>query len=326
MVTTASAAADHVDVTVEIVNGTDRQPGRADLVAISELEATGRQLDSTRDVTGQVVFAQLQLDAAKQYLIHAQAGGVDYYARRSGADLAREQAIVYTFSHSSSLDGVTISGMNVVLRRRESTLAIEYILTIENQARPQVTVVPDPATLELAFPAGCGAFKAENLRGPEPTPVASRPGSSAEFTGFALNLIPGSTQVRVTTTVHYGGELGLPIGANLPVTEWSLLAFPPDLEIIHAEFSPGTINEARSYRRFVGSPLDAGRVLQVLVGGGTPPKVAERVFTQASDGDPEAAAAGGESALGIGFGQIAVVLVLALLAAVVVRVIRSRQG
>ena len=58
-----------------------------------------------------------------------------------------------------------------MIRRQESLVRLEYMLQIDNAAKPQVTVLGRPATFELALPRGVSDIEASYTRGPDPTPV-----------------------------------------------------------------------------------------------------------------------------------------------------------
>ncbi len=313
------------DIEITIVNGTDRQPGRAEMVQIAPFASSRRSLAEAHDVNGSVEFPDLQLEMRTQYLLHVVADGIDYYLSRRGESLIREPATIYIFSPTTAIDAVTVTGMNLVVRRQESMLQIEYITTVENRSVPQVSITPDALPLQLAFPAGVSSLKAECLRGPEPKQVGTRSGSGAEFQGLEVALIPGSTQIRVTASVPYGGELTLPVGCSLPVEKWSMLAFPSDLDVINNELEAGVTDNSQSYRRYVGPPLEGGRVLSILIGGGSGPQVAERVFTQpGSDQQGDEAGEQDSTSSAINFVPILILAGLGILIGMVVRIFRNR--
>jgi hypothetical protein len=277
----AGTALASVDVRIEIINGTTRQKGRADEVLLREFRLGGAVLAEEAEVAGMVVLESLDLRDGTDYLLTARVDGVDYHLRRKGSELAAGPVTLHVFDTTSDLAGVRTSGMNVVVRRGERDLGLEYLLTVENAGRPPRAVVPDPATLELALPAEFSLRSAQLMSGPEPVDLELAAGAGGRR-GLAVALPPGTVRVRLTGTVPFAGTAELPVGLNVPVERWSLLAFPPDLDVRGPEIEPDPAQDP-DYARLIGPSLEADETILLVVSGGTPPEVEERIFTTAGD-------------------------------------------
>jgi hypothetical protein len=264
----------HLDVIIKVVNGTTGEPGHAQTVSLTPARGEGRALDTASDVTGTVTFRGLEISPFQQYLAEAVAEGVPYYAPASGRKLA-DTLTVYVFSTTTELAGVRVTGMNLVARRVGDLLELEYLWTLNNEARPQQTVMPEPATLELAWPQGSEPPQAEVISRPQSAELATVPGRGGQWIGLVAPLPPGSTQLRVTGRIEYPGNAQVPVGANLAVQDWSLLVFPTDLGVTGPALADVTPTKAGDYSRLPGVPLAAGAASLLDFSGGTVPGAGE---------------------------------------------------
>ena len=262
-----------VDVTVKVVDGTTREPGRADTVSLLPLQVGRQALETAFDVEGEVILAGLELSPALEYVVEATAEGIPYYARATGRALAESPLTVYVFQTTAALDSVSVAGMNLILRRGEDELQLEYLFTIQNDVAPQRAVLPSPSSLALALPDGLGGLRAEILSRPSPAAVGTAAGPEPGWIGLAAPLPPGPTRIRLTGVLPYDGAAELPVGANLAVSQWSVLAFPPDLEIRGEGMEEASVGADVDYSRSVGPALAAGATLVLEVRGGAAPVV-----------------------------------------------------
>jgi len=161
-----------VDVVVRVVNGTTRETGRAETVLLQEMGATPQVVATARDVTGEAVFRRLYLDETRAYIVQAVSGGIPYFARTTGHDLAGGPATVYVFETTTERTGLAVAELTLGIRRAERELELEYLVVIANEASPQRTVLPDPTSFEILLPEDAVGAQCEVLAGGVPQPVA----------------------------------------------------------------------------------------------------------------------------------------------------------
>lgn len=275
-----------VDVVVRVINGTTRAEGRAESVTLLETGPNRQPLASARDVTGQVVLRRLFLDETGTYLVQAESDGTPYFAQATGHDLAAGPLTIYVFETTTDRAGVTVSELNLHVRRAESDLQLEYLITITNDASPQRTVLPDPTSFELLLPDGAVGAAFEVLSGAAPQKTAAVAGQAPGRAALAVPLRSGVTRLRVTTSLPYNGRAHLALAASLPVTQLTLLASPADLRI-DGDFTDAGEDTATGCRLWAGPALEADRELRWTVQGGSSPRIAAR----SRDGDRDTAAA-----------------------------------
>lgn len=263
-----------VDVRVRVVNGTTRQPGQAESVVLQEFGPAAHTIAEARDVAGEVVLRDLILDETRTYLVLVSAGGISYAARTTGRDLAAGPVTVYTFTTTTDRSALAVSELNLVIKRAESKLELEYLITIVNETRPQQTVVPDPTSFELLLPEDAVGASLEVLSGAAPQKLAPVAGVKPERAALALPIRSGATRLRATTSLPYDGRSArLRLEASLPVRQLTLLTFPADLEVEGGPFDDAGVAEDTGYRQWRGSPLGADQALEWDVSGGAAPRV-----------------------------------------------------
>ncbi|MHB8080182.1 MAG: hypothetical protein ACYDIE_13120 [Candidatus Krumholzibacteriia bacterium] len=264
-----------VDVVVRVINGTTRADGRAESVTLSETGQDKPVLAGARDVTGEVVLPHLFLDETRTYLVEAESGGTPYFAQATGHDLAAGPLTVYVFETTTDRAGLAVSELNLRLRRTETDLRLEYLITITNSAVPQRTVLPDPTSFELQLPDGAVGAAFEVLSGAAPQKTAAVAGQVPGRAALAVPLRSGTTRLRVTTSLPYNGRAHLVLASSLPVTEFTLLATPPDLRI-DGDFTDAGEDTATGCRLWTGPALAADREVRWTVQGGSSPRIAAR--------------------------------------------------
>ena len=269
-----------VDVTVRVVNGTSLADGRAESLTLFETGPNRQPLASERDVTGQVVLRRLFLDETRTYLVQAESDGTPYFAQATGHDLAAGPLTIYVFETTTDRAGVSVSELNLHVRRAETDLQLEYLITITNSASPQRTVLPDPTSFELLLPDGAVEAAFEVLSGAAPQKTSAMAGQTPGRAALAVPLRSGTTRLRVTTSLPYNGRAHLALAASLPVVKFSLLASPADLRI-DGDFTDAGEDAATGCRLWTGPALDADLELRWTVQGGSSPRIA----TRAQDGD-----------------------------------------
>lgn len=263
-----------VDVRVRVVNGTTRQPGQAESVVLQESGPAPHAIAAARDVAGEVVLRDLILDETRTYLVLVSAGGISYAARATGRDLAAGPVTVYTFTTTTDRSALAVSELNLVIKRAESKLELEYLITIVNETSPQQTVVPDPTSFELLLPEDAAGASLEVLSGPAPQTLAPVAGVKPARAGLALPIRSGATRLRATTSLPYNGRgARLRLESSLPVRQLTLLTFPADLEVEGGSFDDAGIAADTGYRQWRGAPLGSDQTLEWDVSGGAAPRV-----------------------------------------------------
>lgn len=248
-------------VTVKLVNGTTGERGEAERVELREIGFAMTLLASAEKVAGEVTFPGVKLLNYRPYLAVAMRGDVAYRAQMVGQKFLDGDAItVHVFDQTESLEGVSVSGMNVVVRRQASGCELEYILTVENAARPQRTIAAAALPVRLVVPSLTSAT-ADVYRGPEPEPAEIATGAGG-LTGPRVALAPGTTRVVLKGFWDMPGPARLDIGCSLPVAAWSLMVSPSTLAVE----APDLSRDAGDYPGFVrlrGPALTPGQTVRV---------------------------------------------------------------
>jgi len=261
------------EVVISILNGTTQEPASAEKLIILPETATHRPVAEDFEVSGEVNLGALVLEPSQSYIIEVISDGVSYFARASGRELQSQITPVYIFTTTSALTGVKASGMNLVIRRAETELEIEYLLTVVNESLPQQTVVGDPTSLELALPADVQLGEIEVMRGHTPQAITASSGSNPGWTGLAVPLPPGTTRLRLVASIPYPEQLVLRVGFNIPVEAWSVLTSPVDLDIRGTDLVPVDAPAESNLRRHTGPALSAGETVLLTLGGGSGPVI-----------------------------------------------------
>ena len=274
-----TVAQEPANVVIEILNGTNKQPGQAERVVIEALGGVQQVVDMLEDVSGTGTFYDLQLQAGRDYLLTTTSQGVDYYSKLSGRQLTGETARLYVFDTSDELGGLRITGMNLIIRRSGSRLALEYLLTVVNEARPQVSIVGRPAAVGLALPPDAFSVVAEELRGARPREIATS-ALSGRLTGLASAIAPGTNRLRLTASVEHDDPTTIPISFNLAVEQWSLLTSPPDLKVAGRGLEKDDDLSNADLLRHIGPELEPGRLIKLIIGGAPVAQEEQEIFSQ----------------------------------------------
>lgn len=256
------------DVRVQIANATTGQPGSCDRITIDYVSARLDNVIDIRPEGPEFTIPAVPLKEGALYLVTAWHQGVPYFFSKRGRELVEGVQVLHVFDTTADTGAVTIAGMNVLVRRQETLVRLEYMVQVQNQAKPQATVLGSPHTFALDFPAGAQEIAAFYHRGPEPTPIETAIDANGRL-GLAAPLVSGITTIRIEAVIDWSEGLTLPVGADLPLQAWSLLASPQWLEVTGVGLDSGDDqSEVPGFRRFSGQPLAAGETLTVTLGGG----------------------------------------------------------
>jgi hypothetical protein len=260
-----------------------------------------------------------------QYIVTLWYQGVPYWWQKRGSDLLAGSTALDVFGVTESREGVAITGLNLIVRYRDTTVDLELMVEIGNQAKPQVVVSRGSGTFALQLPAGSTNIEATYERGPEPTPVPVT--LSGTLASIAMPLTPGANRLRLTARAPWGGQLELPVGSDLAIAGWSLLTAPPSLTVEAAEMQGPDEQSVPGFVRRVGPTLAAGHTLTARLGAGAGAGKPEPLFETPAPGDETAAgdAAGNKAPGGRRFPAVLASLVVLIIIGVVAVARRGRS-
>jgi len=268
------------DATIRVELGVTGSAVRAERVLLREVGAVMTTVAEASDVDGEVTFEDLKLYNFKPHIVSAWVDGVAYHTKVNGQVFMNGQpAIVHAFEQTDDLDGVTITGMNVVVRKQEGGFEVEYIVTLDNQSRPQRTVRADALPLQLSLPRGLRGIEVDVDNGPDPLTGSLR-SAGGGLQGVTAALPPGEARITVRGDLPTADRVDFTVELNLPVAQWSLLAWPASLEVRSFDLEHDDANAYSEFSRWRGPALEPGREIDVSVGTPTAPE-AEPVFAEA---------------------------------------------
>jgi hypothetical protein len=254
------------DATIRIVNGTTNEPARAERVLLREPHPMMEVVAEAFGIDGEVVFRGLQLYNFRRYLATAWVNGVPYHAEQRGQDFLDGKALdVHSFASSDDLEGVVVSGMNIVVRQRVDGFGLEYILIVSNESRPQHTIAAESLPIQLTLPSGLDRLRIEvGSGGPDPRPAELKPAGDGRQ-GIAVALTPGSTRLTIGGILTDVTSTELIVSTNLDVRSWSLLAWPAELQIHSFDLERDRQDEYPEFRRWLGKPLQAKQQVRITI-------------------------------------------------------------
>jgi len=265
------------DLTVRVVNGTSLQAARAERVLVREMGAIMTNVAQAEDVEGSVTFEDLRIFNFKPYVLTAWVEGVAYHAKYDGQHfLDNQPGVVYAFEQTDDLAGLTVQGMNAVVRLQENGFELEYIINLANESRPQRTIRAQALPVRVALPSGTRSLAVEVERGPDPV-EAGLVATTDGMQGVSVNLPPGPARITVRGFLPAGDTAQMMVGTNLAVAKWSLLAWPADLKIQNFDLERDSASSYTEFSRWVGDPLEPNDQIEITIGA-PPPEEAEEVF------------------------------------------------
>lgn len=309
------------DLQFQVIDATTVQPCRVERMTIEYVSARRNGILDFEPDGADFVAPAVPLKDGGEYIVTVWYQNVPYWWSRRGHQLKGQTTTLHVFDTTSAVDNVAIKGLNLVVKHQETLLRLEYMLQVENQTKPQQTVVDRVATFELDFPAGASQIEANYRRGPDPTPFAADSHGSRRLS-LAVPLTPGLNQIQIKAVVPWQEGLKLPIGSNLAVQSWSILASPEWLDIRAMELEEQD-SSVPGFKRLAGPMLEAGRdmSLQLFSGAGNT-EPASDLFAHDSTATPaETAATGTDKTKGGGFPMILVfsAFVIIIVAAMAIR-------
>jgi hypothetical protein len=280
-----SVQGDPADISFKIINATTGEAGTIDRLEIHYLTERPNPVLDVEPEGSSFTIPDVPIKDRGKYILTAWYQDVPYFWSIRGRQILDETLTLHVFDTSGDLAQVSMTGLNLLLRKGESVVDLEFMLKIDNAARPQVTVTGSP-TVELDVPAGATGFEAHYTRGPSPIDVPVR-SLGAGRVGLDVPLTSGQNQVRFTCKVPWQEGLDVPVGSNLPVDAWSLLATPENLDIRSFDLSPDRGQDLPGFLRFIGPSLEADPGFRFEVKSRIAAGQAEEVFTAEVPGDED---------------------------------------
>jgi hypothetical protein len=288
----AAAAQDAVlerqrtDATVRIELGASGKTVPAERVMIREVGAVMSTLAEASNVDGEVTFEDLKVFNFKPHIVSAWVEGVAYHTKVNGqVFLDGQPAVVHAFEQTDDLTGLSITGMNVVVRHREGGYEMEFIATVDNQSRPQRTIRASALPVRLALPPALRSIEVEVDNGPDPLTGTLR-SAGGGMQGVATALTPGEARITVRGDLRTEGSVDFTVASNLPVAKWSLLAWPASLEVRSFDLERDRSNAYPEFSRWLGKPLEPGDEVDVTVNMPAA-AAAEPVFAESAPDETE---------------------------------------
>jgi LPXTG-motif cell wall-anchored protein len=272
---------DPTDLRFTVRNATTGQPAVAERVVIDYVAGRLNTILDTKPGGAEFTATAVPVKDIGQYIITLWYEGVPYWWQKRGTDLTAGPVALDVFGVTANLESATISGLNLVVRHRDTTAELELMVEIANDARPQVTINQASGTFDLMLPAGATGIEATYRRGPEPTAVAVTLNGTRGT--ISMPLTPGTNQLRLTARVPWDGALEMPVGSNLPVAAWSLLTAPPSVTVETTELQAPDETSAPGFVRRAGPALAAGHVANLRLLAGAPAGEPERLFKTPAD-------------------------------------------
>ncbi len=316
-----SVTGDPADLEFEIINATTDQPGSIDRLL---LQYSSSYLSSILDIqpSGSLfeVPAVPILERGK-YILTVWKDGVPYYWNLRGRKLLESPVKLHVFDAKTGIDDVAITGLNLLIRKTQSLLKLEYLLQVKNSARPQVSLIGDPH-VSLYLPQGVERATLIYGNGPEQEEMllTDLPGGMVDL---PVPLTSGHNKMRLNITMEWQEGLDFPVGSNVPIEAWSLLTTPAGLDIQAFDLVPTDESDSRDHSRFKGPAVAAGEAFRFRVA--TSPKVGaqEDLFTQSSlegaGSDAKSTLSGDKKDEDKGFPFVVLTPIFVVLLAIVVR-------
>jgi hypothetical protein len=255
------------DLVFQVLDGTTGQPTEVERVTIAYLGMRQQPVLDVQPSGSTIELGEVPLRERSQYVVTLWKDGVPYFFQRTGRALRDEEQVLHVFSTTAQRTDVRITGLNLVVRREDTVVSLEYMLQVDNTARPQATLVDDPGAFLLRLPAGVREVEAQFFRGPDPVDVPVTESGRGRWY-LDLGVVPGNNRIQLKALVPWREGLEVPVGSDLPIDAWSVLATPEWLEIDNNELEPDPDMATEGLKRMVGRALDADRDFSFVLRGG----------------------------------------------------------
>ncbi len=286
-----SMDANPVDLKFEVINATTGAPTSVERMTIEYVRTRRNGILDFEPSGSSFVAPGVPIKDVGKYIVAVWHQGVPYWWSLRGRQLMDQTTTLHVFDTTDKLDDVSIAGLNLVVKRQETLLYLEYMLQVDNTATPQKTVFDRTATFEMNFPAGASNIEATYRRGPDPTPFEAETRGSSQLS-LAVPLTPGLNHLRIAAVIPWREGMEIPLGGNLDIVDWSALVSPEWLEVKAMELESASGADLPGIARYSGPSLAAGRDFPLrLHSGEVEAGPAEDLFTQDSPAAADAAKA-----------------------------------
>lgn len=313
------------DLKFTVRDATTGQPAVPERVVLDYVAGRLNTVLDTKPEAAAFTCAGIPVKDIGQYVVTCWYQGVPYWWQKRGSDLMAGPVALDVFSVTVAKANVAVTGLNLVVRHRDSTADLELMVEITNDARPQATVFAAEGTFALQLPEGTADVEATYIRGPEPTPVPVTLSGTRAL--LAMPLTPGANRLRLTARVPWNEPLAVPVGSDLPVAAWSLLSAPPSLVVEATGLQAADEQSVPGFARRAGPALAAGEVHTLRLAAGVQAGRPEPLFGDkpAAGGEaaPDGAAAGRNGKGGLSAPLAVAVLLIIIGALIFVRRRRS---
>ncbi len=277
-----SVQGDPTDLPFEIINGTTLEPGTVDRMTIEYVRTRRNGILDFEPQGSSFIAPGVPIKDVGNYIVTVWHQNVPYWWSFRGHQLLDQTTTLHVFDTTNELTDTVIKGLNLVVRRQESLLKLEYMLQVENTVSPQQTILDAVATFELDFPADASQIDATYRRGPDPTPFPAETRGSQRLS-LVVPLTPGVSQIRLEASIPWQEGMEVPVGSNLEIQSWSILSAPEWLEVQAMGLESGGNAGVAGFNRWTAPPLAAKRQLSLqLYSGEHGAAEAEDLFTQDS--------------------------------------------
>lgn len=249
-----SVVGDPVDLNFEIINATTGQPGSIDRLLIQYSSTHLSPVLDIQPTDSEFEVPAVPIRSSGKYVITAWSHGVPYHWNMRGRKILESPVKLHVFDTRSGVEGASITGLNLLVHKTQSLLELEYMLKIENSARPQVTLNGDPS-LMIKLPQGVDKAVIIHGRGPDPEEIHLT-GLSGGMVAIKAPLTTGNNIIRLKTTLPWQENLDIPVVANAPIEAWSLMTTPENLDVQSFDLEPSDASDYSGYSRYKGPPLE----------------------------------------------------------------------
>jgi len=176
---------------------------------------------------------------------------------------------------------VTVAGMDILIRKTESLPELEYMLPVENSALPQVTILGEPTVL-ITLPDGARSASLTHGKGPTPQ-VLEIDRLSGGKASLSVPLYSGRNKLALKTTLEWSESMEIPVGANVPILAWGLLATPATLDIQAFDLESPDQDTSPSHIRLKGPSVAANEAFRFRLASTKGAGNEEDLFTAQTD-------------------------------------------
>jgi hypothetical protein len=245
------------------MNATTGEPGTISKMTIDFVTVRPNRVIDLSQPGSQFTARAVPIVPSAEYIITVYADGVPYWWSKRGRELTAGPVVLHVFDTAPGPEGLTISGMDVILHHDGSVLKLQYMLQVRNDLKPQATVAGSGASFALALPGNAQEVEAVYMRGPDPMPVDVA--TSGDMAGLTFPVTPGMNKVRIDAVVPWTEGMEVAVGSNLAVENWSVLASPRGLEVRAFGVRDKSDQEIQGYTSLEAEPIDAGDLVDLTL-------------------------------------------------------------